>query len=132
MSVLKSTGFVLAAVFALLLSACNTVPIKNVSNGDLSFLDRTVTQDELGKAIKYAGTKLGWEMQTEKPGVIAATLHLRTHMAKARINYNADGYSITYVDSANLKYDGQKIHKSYNRWIANLELEIRTRLVSME
>ncbi|HED18833.1 MAG TPA: hypothetical protein ENI74_04945 [Gammaproteobacteria bacterium] len=132
MSVFKSIGFITAVVFALLLSGCNTAPIKNVSINDLSFIDRSVTQDELGKAIKYAGIKLGWEMTTEKPGVIIAILHLRKHMAKTRINYNADGYSITYMDSTNLNYDGQNIHANYNRWVRNLDLEIRTRLASME
>ena len=59
-----------------------------------------------------------------RPGVIRATLHLRTHVAVTEITYNEQVFSIIYVDSTNLDYDGTSIHKNYNGWIQNLERAI--------
>jgi hypothetical protein len=46
------------------------------------------------------------------------------------INYTTKGYSITYKDSADLKYDAEKgtIHEGYNKWIQRLDSNIRVKL----
>jgi hypothetical protein len=59
-----------------------------------------------------------------RPGVMRATLNLRTHVAVAEITYDAQHFAIRYVDSVNLQYDGTSIHKNYNSWIQNLERAI--------
>ena len=56
--------------------------------------------------------------------MIRATLNLRTHVAVTEITYNEQVFSILYVDSTNLQYDGTSIHKNYNGWIQNLERAI--------
>ena len=79
------------------------------------------------KAIKSAGSKIGWEMDTIRPGLIRGTLNVRSHLAVVDISYDSERFSIDYVDSENLKYDEEKkaIHKSYNKWIGILERRIR-------
>ena len=53
------------------------------------------------------------------------TLKLRRHVAVVAITYDAKSFSINYVSSQNLLQKGGQIHKSYNRWIRNLEGAIR-------
>jgi len=79
------------------------------------------------KAIKTAGSKIGWEMDTIRPGLIRGTLNLRKHLAVIDINYDGKRFSIDYVESENLNYDEEAnvIHKSYNKWIEILERRIR-------
>ncbi|MGI9492996.1 MAG: hypothetical protein ACR2QF_11420 [Geminicoccaceae bacterium] len=79
------------------------------------------------RAIKTAGSKIGWQMDTIRPGLIRGTLNVRSHMAIVDISYDNERFSIDYVDSENLKYDEEQnvIHKSYNKWIGILERRIR-------
>jgi hypothetical protein len=71
--------------------------------------------------IQRAAGGLGWQTDAVRPGVIRATLNLRTHVAVVEITYNQEVFSIIYADSSNLGYDGTSIHKNYNGWIENLE-----------
>lgn len=105
---------------ALGLSAC-TRPIYNVESRNFV---GTATLDVRRNQIMRAGAGLGWEMEPIRPGLIRATLHLRTHVAVTEIAYTAASFSIRYVDSINLQYDGTSIHKNYNGWILNLERAI--------
>lgn len=111
---------VLAAMAALALPGC-TRPIYNVSQRSFqnpgSFEHRTV------QILRAAGG-LGWQTVVVRPGVIRATLNLRSHVAVAEITYNQEVFSIIYVDSSNLDYDGSSIHRNYNGWIMNLERAI--------
>lgn len=102
------------------LSAC-TRPIYNVERRN--FLD-TAPLSARRNQIMRAGAGLGWQMEPVGPGLIRATLHLRGHVAVTDIAYTADSFSIRYVDSRNLQYDGTSIHKNYNGWIQNLERAI--------
>lgn len=60
-----------------------------------------------------------------EPGIIDATLHLRTHVAVVRIDYDRDSFSVKYVRSENLNHerrpDGTEvIHPNFNSWVENL------------
>ncbi len=115
---------VLVALLAI--TACNhATPVYNVESAAYNTDALDGTQAE--KAIKTAGTKLGWNMAKLEPGLIRGTLNLRKHVAVVDISYDGRGYSIDYVDSENLKYDEEtgQIHKNYNSWIQNLERQIR-------
>jgi len=110
----------LAMAGALGLSGC-TRPIYNVESR--SFVD-SGTLEARRNQIMRAGAGLGWEMEPVRPGLIRATLRLRSHVAVTEIAYTADTFSIRYVDSTNLQYDGTDIHRNYNSWIQNLERAI--------
>ncbi|WP_198378269.1 hypothetical protein [Neoroseomonas rubea] len=104
-------------VVAASLAGC-TRPIYNVSQRPFrnpgSLEHRTIQ-------IQRAAGGLGWQTDVVRPGVIRATLNLRTHVAVVEITYNQEVFSIIYADSSNLGYDGTSIHKNYNGWIENLE-----------
>jgi len=117
---------VLSILLAIFLSACNTSrPLTNLNNHNIEYLvDEDETLDDIRLSILRAGQVLGWETDTVKPGLIRATLHLRAHTAVVDIPYSLTDYSIIYVDSNNLDYDGQNIHRSYPRWVNNLKAKI--------
>jgi len=100
------------------LAACRTAPIYNVESEKFA---GTATLGERAEQIKRAGAGLGWIMDEVRPGVIQATLNIRTHQAVTLINYTPTTFSIHYESSSNLKYDGNQIHSNYNGWIQNLE-----------
>lgn len=117
-------GPAVAGIALLGLSGC-TRPIYNVSQHPFTspgtLAGRTAQ-------IRQAAVGLGWQTEVIRPGMIRATLHLRSHVAVTEITYNEQVFSILYVDSSNLQYDGTSIHKNYNGWIQNLERAINVQL----
>lgn len=108
------------------LSACNTSrPLTNVNDHNIEYLvDKRQTLNDIKVSIIRAGQVLGWKMKDVRPGLIRGTLALRAHVAVVDIPYNLKEYSIIYVDSTNLDYDGQNIHRNYPRWVKNLKVKI--------
>ncbi|GAA4363354.1 hypothetical protein [Kangiella marina] len=108
------------------LSACNTSrPLTNLNNYSIEYLvDEDETVEDIKLSILRAGQVLGWKMDAVKPGLIRGTLHLRAHTAVVDIPYTLNDYSILYVDSKNLDYNGSTIHRSYPRWVNNLKAKI--------
>ena len=109
-----------------LLTACNTSrPLTNLNNHNIEYLvNGEKTVEDVKLSIIQAGQVLGWQMQPIAPGVIRGTLNIRAHQAVVDIPYNTKSYSIIYVSSVNLDYDGQTIHRSYPRWVNNLKAKI--------
>ena len=115
-------GFPLIAF--LVIASCRQAPIYNVQTASFVNPAANVALEERGHQIKRAGAALGWQMIDESPGIIRATLSLRSHRAVAEIRYDQTQFSIRYVDSVNLNYDGSNIHPNYNGWIQRLEQTI--------
>ncbi|MBV35511.1 MAG: hypothetical protein CMP47_08640 [Rickettsiales bacterium] len=119
-------NIVLSLLVMGLLSACNTSrPLTNLNNHNIEYLvNGEKTVEDVKLSIIQAGQVLGWQMQPIAPGVIRGTLNIRAHQAVVDIPYNTKSYSIIYVSSVNLDYDGQTIHRSYPRWVNNLKAKI--------
>ena len=111
---------------AALMTGCasRTAPIQNIN--------QTVTQrysdQQMKQAIVEAGAANHWVISSAGPGVMSGLLDERGHTATIRITYSANSYQISYVSSTNLKAGSGQIHRSYNRWIHNLDQGIQTRL----
>ena len=75
----------------------------------------------------------GWQCKAVKPGEIRAVLYVRKHMAESRITFDTETYSVTYVDSNELRYDPatNEIHRKYNLWVVNLISDINESIVSI-
>lgn len=111
--------------------ACRAnVPVYNVRDAPVSTSKSNVTLDEVGTAIRRAGTSLGWHMTPSEPGHIVATLYKRSHIAVVDVHYTKKSYSIRYKDSTDLGYDGHGIHPNYNGWIDKLDDAIRMQLLA--
>ena len=108
----------------LVIAACRQAPVYDVQTASFANPTANVALEERGLQIKRAGVALGWQMVDEAPGVIRATISLRTHRAVAEIRYDPARFSIRYIDSVNLNYDGSNIHPNYNGWIQRLEQTI--------
>lgn len=119
-------------VLAIVMTGCSsTKPILNLQNEPVSeqVPITDVTQIEVQEAILAAGAQLGWTGEVIEPGLIDATLQLKSHEAIVEISYSDKQYSINYKSSKNLKYKDGKIHKNYNRWIANLSKTIKEQVI---
>ncbi|ACY83685.1 hypothetical protein RYR28_002957 [Edwardsiella piscicida] len=114
------------AVVGALAGCARTVPIDNVR----STVSAGHTEAQVKNAILKAGVQRQWVMTAAGPGVINARQQNRGHVAEVRITYSATGYSIQYDSSLNLKASGGKIHKTYNRWVHNLNKDIQLNLAS--
>jgi hypothetical protein len=111
----------LAVPFAL---ACQTEPVYEV--------DRAIVPSEPGwglddmtNAIQRAGARRGWDMRVDAPGEIEGRLRKPSAKAVVDIHYTSNEFSIRYKSSENLGYQGGRIHNNYNRWVYNLEGDIR-------
>lgn len=124
----RSLGIFVLVLATLMFAGCRTAPVYNVTDAPVEATEGTPTMQQVEKAIMTAGRQLGWEMKSKEPGLIVATLHLRTHVAVVAIHYDTEKYSITYTDSTNLRYDGTNIHKNYNGWIQNLSNAIQVQI----
>lgn len=80
------------------------------------------------KAIFTSGKQNGWLMKKQKDGFILAKKVVRKHTMVVRISYDQEHFSITYITSENLKYQGYYIHRNYNVWIQQLEQGINFNL----
>ena len=127
---IKKLSVITLISLAVLITGCRSQPVRDVVDAPITVGAKSTLAD-VGKAIKQAGQSQGWGMREIKPGHIVATIYLRKHMAKVDIKYTKKSYSITYKDSAELKYDGTNIHSNYNGWVTNLDRRIQSMLAGM-
>lgn len=120
--------FMLLAV-VVAFAGCRTAPVYNVDHASVvSATGKPLKMTQIREAIIRAGGGLGWVMKEDKRGHLIGTLNVREHMAKVGITYTPKYFSITYLDSKNLKYDGTNIHTNYNGWIQRLQQHISAQL----
>ncbi|MDX1301317.1 hypothetical protein [Photobacterium sp.] len=121
-------GLVVAAMFVTLVGCSRVQPLLNVENTPVVF---NLQSSHVKQAIIEAGIGRGWVMRETTPGKIRGEYQARSHRAIIDITYNAKTYSIEYADSDNLKYEDGKIHRNYNRWINNLDVDIKKKLAML-
>ncbi len=123
MSPLKLLGSLL---LALLLVGCGRVqPVMNVEDTPVGY---NLQSKQVKMAIMQAATNRGWIVEEVSPTELNAKIHVRAHYAEIKIPFNDKFYSIIYLNSENLKENGGKIHRNYNRWINNLNVDIKRQL----
>lgn len=116
-------------VFGSLVGCANTAPVYNVDQQAILASSGTPpTTEQVKAAIIEAAQSKGWVVEDAGDGQLIANLDNRGHQASVTITYDATSYSISYRDSKDLKYDGQNIHRNYNRWITLLRDRINQNL----
>ncbi|MBO0212266.1 hypothetical protein J0676_02015 [Vibrio sp. Vb2880] len=119
----------LSVLLTFLLVACGRVqPILNVENTPVAY---NLQSEQVKLAITQAAIQRGWIISEVEPGVLDAKITVRSHFAEIHIPYNEKYYAILYVRSENLKADGDSIHRNYNRWVNNLNVDIKKQLAQM-
>ncbi|MCS3902369.1 hypothetical protein J2T55_000365 [Methylohalomonas lacus] len=116
-------GLWLCLLIALI--ACSRLqPIENIASEPLPAGSEQLELEQIEAAIIRAGAKRGWILQAEGSGKLLGTYSPRDHMAKVRVEFDRQQFSIHYADSDNLLHEGEKIHRNYNRWVNNLRHDI--------
>ena len=102
-------------------------PIHNVVDAPLRPPPgRSLTADDVQKAIQAAGQQLNWRMEDVRPGEMTGTLTMSgRHVAVVSITYDSSAFSIRYKESKLLMQQGNEIHKNYNAAIMRLEAAIQ-------
>ncbi len=121
-------GIILAVLLAGIVGCSRTQPVLNVENAPVSY---NLQVDQVRSVILQSGIDRGWTMQETQPGTIRGELNVREHNAVIDVEYDAKSYSINYVSSKNLKYADGKIHRNYNRWLNNLDHDIKKKLAKL-
>lgn len=86
---------------------------------------------QVRSAIITACRGKGWWINPRGDDHIIATAHVRRHTAVVDIRFSPDRYAITYKDSEVLLYDGQQIHRNYNKWVQLLEERINAEFAKL-
>ena len=73
---------------------------------------------------RAAATQPGWSIQPVRYGLLRATNAWRSHQMTVDIAFDLRTFSIRYVNSVNLDYDGARIHTAYNSRVQALEAAI--------
>ena len=81
------------------------------------------------KAIIAGGAVHSWKPVADQPGMLTLEADSGQHQVVVDVAYDAQGYQITYKSSANMNYEHSDkkttIHPKYNKWIEDLNTEIR-------
>jgi len=96
-----------------------------VENIEGSPIPGGLSDEQIVKAIQQGGATRGWIVKKVSSGHLEATIFVRSHMAKVDINYDAAAYAIRYNSSENLGYKDGRIHRNYNKWVKNLNMDIQ-------
>lgn len=99
---------------------CRTVPLQDVVDAPLPAACSAATPDEVDEAIWRAGRKAGWAIDRVEPGVLLGTWSFRQHAAMVSITQRNGHLSIRYVWSRNLLYEGDRIHRAYQKLLVQL------------
>jgi hypothetical protein len=101
--------------------AAGSVPILTVTNHPYT---NTYHRDP-AEVIELALTRRAYRITAREPGHIDAFYAARDVRADIRVSYTDTTYSITYVDSQNLRYTGSRIDAHYNHWVNNLDHDLQ-------
>jgi hypothetical protein len=123
------TLFIVLA-YLMVIEGCVTTNLISPMEMPLSAYADRVSMKSIEKAIENALMKRGWGVDRRREGEIIATLEVRSHMVRIRLLYDSRRILAFYIDSKNMKYDGEVIHKKYHVWIDLLFKSIRESLIS--
>ena len=134
----RCAGWMIGASVALLLSACGggLVPVHNVRAPIMAGRGQAHgvhTVQGVRDAIMRSLLSRGWQIDREGPDGVVATVVSKGHSATVLIQFDAQSYAISYLDSSpGLKFNGRAIHRRYNEWIERLDKTIRKQLTSRD
>jgi len=129
---MRKTGFALSLCAFVLVGCSTAAPVMSIS--------QTVNTQQAGDsmrtqiAIYEALQGRGWQLQSDDGSKIIARYNKQDrHTAVIQIDYSAYRYSIKHVSSQGLNYNVKRnsIHRNFNRWIKNLEMDINSKLSFM-
>jgi hypothetical protein len=148
MRVLNCVGILLCAM-ALLSAGCTGRQVLNV-NGLVVTSKETANEEEVLGAIVRAGTVTGWRMTPQGTGLVFAERNEGGNRASIYVKYSPKDYGISLIDTTmvdrptsggfSLGTPGggapasaapRTVHRTYNRWVQELDTAIRGQLLAV-
>jgi hypothetical protein len=125
-------GLVLAATLAGVAGVATARSSQMIELGRQSVVtsdSKPLSVPAVRKAIIVGGAVHSWKPVGDQPGVLTLEADSGQHQVVVDVAYDAQGYQITYKNSANMNYERSDkkttIHPKYNKWIEDLNTEIR-------
>ena len=132
-----------AALGVVFLSGCTIKPM--LIHETTAFpMQQAFEQKAVAGVVLDAARAKGWEVLKQEPGNVTLTYpstnnkRYQTIHAVVRVEYDDKSFRIVHVSDYGLEKEPCNsapeqlcIHRNYNRWIANLDLQIRNRLQSL-
>jgi hypothetical protein len=118
-------------IIFLLLAACGggLAPVHNVRAPIAVAHGQQAVRDAIMRSLLGRS----WQVDREGPDGIVATIVSKGHSATVLIQFDAQSYAISYLDSSpGLKFNGAAIHRRYNDWIDRLDKTIRNQLANSD
>ena len=120
------------ALSVVLFAGCRGVPIYDVVAAPIPQpAGRTLSMDDIQKAIVRGGTRAGWQVLPEAPGRLSARYQSGQHSALVDIAHDTKAYNIKFRETS-VRNDGASVHKAYNNWVQYLDRSIRVELTSIQ
>jgi len=127
-------GKLLAGAVALsvvLFAGCKSAPTFEVTAAPIPApAGKTLTMDEVQKAIVRGIGRAGWQTLPDAPGRVSARYQSGKHSATVGIDYDTKTYNIKMQETSVMRSDGS-VHPTYNTWVQNLDRSIRVELASI-
>ena len=120
----------IASAAAVILAAAVPAQAKPMIQIPAQQITTSATTAQVQKCIVNAALKKSWQIVENKEGsLLIRYTRGPKWWVHVKVNYSNKEYRISYVDSYGLDYkvkDGvPDIHRNYNRWILNLDKDIR-------
>lgn len=126
------TAAAVASIMALTapaFGASSPVPMEEIPTQSIS---SDVPLARIQKSIVAAAMQNNWTIVKNDLGHLQLRYSRGTWWVLVNVDYSEKNYTISYADSVNLGYgtkDGATvIHRNYNRWVRNLNKNIKTML----
>lgn len=110
-----------ALALAVLLGACTTAPIYNVTNEPFA---SPRSLELVGERIERAARLQGWRPERLADDEIIVSRSKGQHTAAATVTFDTRSFSIALRSSSDFKESDGRIHKLYNQWVASLRATI--------
>lgn len=114
-----------------MIAGCTSAPIMNIEDHSVPHNQQgePLSLEQVQSAIMKGAIQKGWTPSLVKEGVVEASILVRSHEAVVTIPYTQNDFDIVYKSSKNLDHADDKIHRNYNRWVANLAASIQEELI---
>lgn len=104
---------------------------------NVSTVNNKISTSGLKELIIKACTRHGWNIDSATNSVVQATLwHHGKEKTVIEIVYSRKKITINYKESFGMRHEekatGEEIHRSYNRWVKSIEMDIRRGLAAKQ
>lgn len=103
-------------------------PVYNVVDHPIPAGAQALSLAEIERAIIAAGAQHQWQFDELAPGKLHATYSHGSHQVEVAVTFTQQAFSITLINTVNMKQSGDEVHRKYNEWVRTLEQSIAGRL----